>query len=87
MTTNSKDLKPIWNELECIFKSYKKYNDDIETRLKKLNINTTRVKGNHVKLCFLIDGIKKYVTIATTPSDTYAGKQILRQIRRLYEWK
>lgn len=77
--------RSIWKELESIFKNYKRYNSIIENRLTKLNIDVTRVKGNHIKLGFLVNNVKKYVTISTTPSDTYAGKQILRQIRRLYQ--
>jgi len=84
MNTTSSELAPIWNSLKSIFSNYTKYTSKVESDLQKLNIPVTRIKGNHAKLCFIVNGIKKYVTISCSPSDTYAGNQILRQIRRIY---
>lgn len=82
--TNNKDLKKIWTELSDIFLDYSKYNLSIEKQLIKLGIEVVRDKGNHVKLFFYHKGKKSCITIATTPSDQYAGRQILRQIRKIY---
>ena len=79
MKTNSKELNLIWQDLENIFLDFKGVNKNVIKDLNKLGFE---VYGNkHPKI-----QIKGYViTLCTTPSDKYAGRQILRQIRRLYE--
>lgn len=79
MKTKSEELNLIWHDLEKIFLNFKGVNKRVIIDLAKLGIE---VYGNgHPKI-----RIKGYViTLCTSPSDKYAGRQILRQIRRLYE--
>ena len=83
--TTSTELSKIWDELSNVFLEYSKYDAKIEKRLNKLCIETVHNKGNHVKLFFYVKGKKQCIIIATSPSDTYAGRQILRQFRKCYE--
>lgn len=85
LKTNNKVLGKIWDNLLDIFLDYKSYNSQVEYKLNKLGIDTVHDKGSHVKCFFNVNGQKCCITIATTPSDRYAGRQILRQFRRYYE--
>ena len=81
MKTTNEHLKQIWPQLEAIFLNYKGITSKVVKDLQKLGIE---VKINkHAKI--IIEG---YIfTISATPSDKYAGRQILREIRRYYERK
>ena len=79
MKTKSKELNIIWADLEAIFLNYKGITPRVIKDLQKLGIE---VKINkHVKMT--IKG--QIYTISASPSDKYAGRQILRVIRRIYE--
>lgn len=79
MKTTSEELNLIWADLEAIFLNFKGVNNRVKKDLLKLGIE---VYGNgHPKI--KVKG--QVITLCTTPSDKYAGRQILRQIRRVYE--
>ena len=84
MKTKSEQLAVIWDELQDIFKDYKKLKMEHIDRLRKLGYEVV-YQGKHPKIYIQINGKKECVTICSTPSDKYAGRQILRQIRALYE--
>lgn len=79
MKTTSEELNLIWHDLERIFLDFKGVNSRVIKDLAKLGIE---VYGNgHPKI--RLKG--QVITLSASPSDKYAGRQILRQIRRLYE--
>ena len=79
MKTTSEELNLIWADLEAIFLDYKGVTSKVRKDLKKLGFE---VYGNgHPKI--KVKG--QVITLCTTPSDIYAGRQILRRIRRVYE--
>lgn len=80
MKTKSEELNFIWGELQRIFMDYKKINARTIQDLENLGftVNKGRV---HTKIIMPV-GI---MVISNTPSDKQAGRQILRQIRRMYE--
>ena len=79
MKTTSEELNLRWADLEAIFLSFKGVNKRVIKDLQKLGIE---VYGNgHPKI--RVKG--QVITLCVTPSDKYAGRQILRQIRRVYE--
>lgn len=79
MKTTSEELNLIWADLEAIFLDYKGVTSKVRKDLKKLGFE---VYGNgHPKI--RVKG--QVITLCTTPSDIYAGRQILRRIRRVYE--
>jgi len=79
MKTTSEELNLIWADLEAIFLNFKGVNKRVIKDLQKLGIE---VYGNgHPKI--RVKG--QVITLCVTPSDKYAGRQILRQIRRVYE--
>lgn len=84
MKTNNKTLLEKWDELSDIFSDFKRYKDLDINKLHKLGFEVV-YNGKHPKMYFYIDNKKYYITLSSTPSDKYAGKQILRQIRRYYE--
>lgn len=85
LKTKSRKLQEIWTDLTDIFLNYSSYNGNVERNLNRLNISTVKSNGGHIKCFFWINGKKQCVTISTTPSDRYAGRQILRQFRKIYE--
>lgn len=87
MKTTSKDLLPIWDELQDIFKDFVKLSRKHLKRLRKLGFKVVYNKSNHPKIYIPRNGVTYCVTFSTTPSDRYAGRQILRQIRAIYERK
>lgn len=79
MKTTSEELNLIWAGLEVIFLDFKGVTSKVRKDLKKLGFE---VYGNgHPKI--RVKG--QVITLCVTPSDKYAGRQILRQIRRVYE--
>ena len=79
MKTKSEELNLIWADLEAIFLNFKGVNNRVKKDLLKLGIE---VYGNgHPKI--KVKG--QVITLSVSPSDKYAGRQILRQIRRVYE--
>lgn len=79
MKMTSEELNLIWHDLERIFLNFKGVNNHVRKDLAKLGIE---VYGNgHPKI--RLKG--QVITLCTSPSDIYAGRQILRQIRRVYE--
>lgn len=84
METISPSLQSKWDDLVKIFDVQPfVYNRKVERKLEKLGYKTIRVKGNHPKMYINLD--KTYViTLCCSPSDTYCGRQILRQIRKIY---
>lgn len=85
MKTKSKELQPIWDELQDIFLKEKQFYRQKE-RLEMLGYRVVHIKGNHPKLYIALDKIY-VITLSLTPSDIYAGRQTLRQIRKVYERK
>lgn len=80
MKTTSESLNKIWPELIDIFGQYKKLDSRTVSRLTSIGFIVFRF-GAHAKITMPV-GV---MTISTTPSDKHAGRQILRQIRRMYE--
>lgn len=79
MKTTNEELNLIWADLEAIFLDFKGVTSKVRKDLKKLGFE---VYGNgHPKM--RVKG--QVITLCVTPSDKYAGRQILRQIRRVYE--
>lgn len=79
MKTTSEELILIWADLQAIFLNFKGVNKRVIKDLQKLGI---KVYGNGHPKIRIKDQV---ITLSVTPSDKYAGRQILRQIRRLYE--
>lgn len=74
----------LWDELQDIFLKFKKFDKKTQVRIKKLGFRTHWEKCKHPKMYIELD--RTYIiTLCTTPSDNYAGRQILRQIRKVYE--
>jgi hypothetical protein len=83
MKCNNDELKAIWNDLQDILLHYKHFNTKMEERLLKLGIRCYHT-GSHAKLVFNINGVEKSIGFSKSPSDKYCGRQILRDIRRLF---
>ena len=79
MKTKSKELNRIWQSLESIFLNFKGVTPRVKKDLLKLGIEVYGDK--HPKI--ILKG--EVITLCTSPSDIYAGRQILRIIRRIYE--
>lgn len=86
MKTSSKDLLLIWDELQDIFKDFTKLHSSHLERLRKLGFEVV-YNSKHPKIYIPRNGVTYCVTFSSTPSDKYAGRQILRQIRAIYERK
>ena len=83
MKTKSKELNKIWNNLEDIFLNYSGLTSRVEKNLSKIGVTVVR-GGKHAKLFFSnLDAA--CFTISLSPSDNYAGRMILRDIRRNFE--
>ena len=82
--TKSPELNLIWDDLQDIFIHYKKFNKRIIPQLEKLGFEC-KYTSAHLKVFMIVKGKKYCVTIASTPSDNYAGSMILKQFRRIYE--
>ena len=67
--------------LTQIFYGYRHFDKKMKRSLEKIGY-TVVDSGNHIK-CFYND--KLVTTIASTPSDLYAGNQTLRYIRSFWE--
>ena len=80
MQTKSPELNLIWDELEDIFFNYKGLNTRTRQRLERLGFTVVKL-SNHSKIIMPVGTM----IISNTPSDLHAGRQILRQIRRMYE--
>lgn len=85
MKTTSKTLMNNWEELHDIFDIQPfKFDLKVKERIERLGYKVVWNKCKHPKMYIELD--KTYViTLSTTPSDRYAGRQILRQIRKVYE--
>lgn len=79
MKTSSKELTAIWNDLQDIFLDFKGVNGKVRNKLHRIGFEVYGDKHPKVR----VKG--QVVTLSTTPSDEYAGRQILRIIRRIYE--
>ncbi len=79
MKTKSEELNLIWQDLEDIFLNFKGVNKRVIKSLKKLNIEVYGNKHPKIKIK------DQVITLCVSPSDIYAGRQILRIIRRIYE--
>ena len=77
-------LQETWKELEDIFGDFHKLTSKHISRLEKLGFKVVYM-GGHPKLYIEHNGTVHVVTFSSTPSDRYAGRQILRQIRRIYD--
>jgi hypothetical protein len=86
MKTKNHELNEVWGELCDIFIPTFKIDKRTINRLGKLGFIVYQHKG-HPKMYFYIDGVKQCVILSSTPSDNYASRQTLRQIRRIYEKK
>lgn len=85
MKTTSKELNKVWGELCDIFLNFKRYDNKMKARLEKLGFECSYKKGKHPKLYIVVNGKKHCIVLSTTPSDPNTGRQILREIRRIYE--
>ena len=84
MKTKDEELQLIWDDLVRVFMGYKKLTPKLCKRLEGLGYKITK-EGDHAKVYMNIHGSERCMVISTTPSDKNAGRQILRQIRRMYE--
>lgn len=82
--TKSPELNEMWEELQDIFLQYRKLTAKMISRLERLGFEI-RCSKNHAIMYKYVNGVKKTVTIASTPSDLNAGCVALRQIRKIYE--
>lgn len=80
MKTKSKELQKIWPELEKIFMDYKGLSDRVVRDLYNVGFDVKK-GSNHSKIIMPVGTM----IVSNTPSDKQAGRQILRQIRRMYE--
>ena len=84
MKTTSKLLEPVWEELKSIFMGFTKFNSKMQRRLEHLGYEV-KCNGKHHKMYVELDGNRYMVLISSTPSDAFAGNQVLQEIRRIYE--
>lgn len=76
---------PNWNELQEIFDVQPfKWNSKKQKQLERLGYKVERNSG-HPKMYIIHNNKTHCITLCSTPSDMYAGRQILRCIRRIYE--
>ena len=68
-------------ELTNAIYGYRHFNNDIRKCLERLGYKIT-TSGNHIK-CYYNNRL--VTTIASTPSDTNAGHQVVRYIRLFWE--
>lgn len=80
MKTKSPQLNEIWKDLVSIFNEYHSMSCRTIERLTALGFNVN--KGSTHSKIYMPVGI---MIVSNTPSDYQAGRQILRQIRRMYE--
>lgn len=79
MKTSSKELMIIWDDLQDIFLDFKGVNGKVRKELQRIGFEVYGDKHPKIR----VKG--QVVTLSTSPSDKYAGRQILRIIRRIYE--
>lgn len=84
MKTDSKDLMLVWDDLQEIFLNFRKFNSTTQDKLERLGFRVV-YNSKHPKMYIERNGVTHVVTLCTTPSDGYAGRQILRKIRSIYE--
>ena len=80
MKTTSKELQKIWEDLKRIFMEYTYLNAKTIRDIEGLGFRIEKGKV-HSKVIMPVG----MMVISNTPSDKQAGRQILRQIRRMYE--
>lgn len=81
---NDDNLILWFKELEEFFLNYKQMSTKAINKLNTLGIRVER-RNNHCKLYFKIYDKEKFMIISSTPSDKNVGRQILRQIRRMFK--
>ena len=84
MKTKDQELQRIWPELEDIFMDYPGLTAKVQKRLANLGWTSSK-SGEHGKIYMKIHGKERMMVVSLSPSDKQAGRQILRQIRRMYE--
>lgn len=84
MKTDSKDLMLVWDDLQEIFLNFREFNSNIQDKLERLGFKVVR-NSKHPKMYIERNGVTPVVTLCSSPSDGYAGRQILRRIRAIYE--
>jgi hypothetical protein len=82
LKTTSIELNKIWTELKSIFINYKGMTSRTIQQLQNIGFSIHK-SSNHTKIIMPV-GV---MVVSNTPSDKNAGRQILRQIRRMYEQK
>lgn len=80
MKTKSPKLNEIWEDLIDIFRDYRGMSCRTIERLNAIGFDVNK-GSNHSKI-YMHVGV---MIVSNTPSDYQAGRQILRQIRRMYE--
>lgn len=80
MKINSEELNKIWDDLQNIFLDFRGVNSKVIKDLNKIGIIFYGSKHGKIKLP---NGA--IITLSRSPSDIYAGRQILRRIRKVYE--
>ena len=78
------DFQQDWLILQEVFSNYKRFTDVMERKLNKIGVAVMKNR-KHIKLSFSLGENNYCVVISATPSDRYAGNQILRVFRRIYE--
>ena len=73
------ELSKIWSTLQDIFTDYRGLKSRDIKKLNSINFYVD-MKGNHTRIIMPV-GV---MIISHSPSDKNAGRQILRQIRRMY---
>lgn len=80
---NQRELE-LWEQLESIFEDFDKISNRLIKKLETLGFEVAYT-GKHPKMYVYRNGKRYCITLSCTPSDKYAGRQILRQIRKVYE--
>ena len=78
------ELVAMWPELCSIFEDYNKCSEKVLNKIRSLGIEAEKCGSGHMKLTFTVRGRNANIICSATPSDSQVGRQILRQIRRLY---
>lgn len=80
MKIKSEELNKIWDDLQKIFLDFRGVNSKVIKNLNKIGIIYYGKKHGKIKLP---NGA--IITLSSSPSDIYAGRQLLRTIRKVYE--
>lgn len=79
----TKDLEDIFIELNDIFLNKRHLKSNDIKHLEKLGFQYKHT-GGHPKIYINLDNVSYCVTLSTSASDKNTGRQVIREIRRIY---